>query len=105
MFKILLFFLIKKTFFQIILPLNLNKSNFNNDFIYNFLNQEFYTEINLGTPKQKIYSYILFNDSGFFIKNSSFYNEKKSSSFKSLNNFKEERYFNSKYFEWALNSI
>ena len=104
MFKILLFFLIKKTFFQIILPLNLNKSKNNNDFIYNFLNQEFYTEINLGNPKQKIYSYILFNDSGFFIKNSSFYNEKKSSSFKSLNNFKAERYFNSKYFEWALNS-
>ena len=104
MFKFLLFFLLKKIISQIFLPLKLNKTSFNNDFIYNFLNQEFYTEINLGTPKQKIFSYILFNDSGFYIKKSSFYNHKKSSSFKSLNNFKEERFFNSKYFEWALNS-
>ena len=103
-FIILIYLLIKYNFSQIILPLNFNESFNNFDFVYNFLNQEIYTEFNLGTPKQKINSYILFNDSGFYISNSFSYNHNKSSSFKSLNNFKEERYFTSNYFEWAINS-
>ena len=99
---ILIIFQFKNYNFQIILPFEKNKNDIKDkfSFIENILDNKIITILNIGTPIQKIPTFITFNENYFYISNNKIYNNNLSKTY--MKEFDKEKDFTSEQFKKGI---